>query len=160
MGGANVPKITLTCAVYLDGQAIPQRFTGEGADVSPALSWGAVPAGTRELALLMDDPDAPTSEPWVHWVMYKIPPETRGLPEDAGSAVPAAGIEGMTSFGKARYNGPMPPRGHGVHHYHLRVYALNQAVALGPGATKALLLAAIKGHVLGIGELVGTYERK
>ena len=127
-GGANMPKITLTSTAYVDGQAIPPRFTGEGADVSPALSWGAVPAGTKELALIMDDPDAPSSEPWVHWVMYKIPPETTRL---AGGrrqrAVPAAGIEGMNSFGKAQYNGPMPPKGHGVHHYHLR------GVCLEPG---------------------------
>ena len=152
-------KITLTSMAYVDGLAIPPRFTGEGADVSPALSWGAVSAGTKELALIMDDPDAPTSEPWVHWVMYRIPAETKGLPEAAGNAA-AVGVEGINSFGKTQYNGPMPPKGHGVHHYHLRVYALDQAVALGPGATKGALLAAIKGHILGIGELVGIYERK
>jgi Raf kinase inhibitor-like YbhB/YbcL family protein len=113
MGGAIVTKITLTSTAYIDGQAIPPRFTGEGADVSPALSWGDVPAGTKGLALLMDDPDAPSSEPWVHWVMYRIPAKTRGLPENAGTAATAVGVEGKNSFGKAQYNGPMPPKGHG-----------------------------------------------
>jgi Raf kinase inhibitor-like YbhB/YbcL family protein len=159
MGGANMPEISLTSAAYGEGQAFPPRFTGEGPDVSPALSWGEPPAGTKEWALIEDDPDAPTSEPWVHWVMYKIPAETRSLPEGAGNAG-AAGVQGVNSFGKTRYNGPMPPKGHGVHHYHLRLYALDQALTLKAGASKSAVLAAMKGHVLATGELAGIYERK
>jgi Raf kinase inhibitor-like YbhB/YbcL family protein len=159
MGGANMPKISVTSGAYAEGEPIPSRFTGEGADVSPALTWGEPPPGTREWALIMDDPDAPTREPWVHWVLYNIPVDTRGLPEGAGNTT-TIGVEGVNSFGKTRYNGPMPPKGHGVHHYHLYVYALDQSLTLKPGATKAGLLAAMKGHVLASGELVGTYERK
>jgi len=157
-----VARISLSSAAYGEGQAIPTRYTGEGADVSPALSWGEPPPGTRELALIMDDPDAPTSEPFVHWVMYKIPAGTRSLPEGAGGARggSAMGEQGVNSFGKVQYNGPMPPKGHGVHHYHLRLYALDQPVTLKAGVTKAALLAAMQGHVLAMGELVGTYERK
>lgn len=158
-GGANVAKIVVTSTVYADGQAIPKRYTGEGDDVSPALRWGELPAGTKELALIMDDPDAPGSEPWVHWVMYKIAADSNGLPEGAGKGG-AAGVQGKNSFGKTGYNGPMPPKGHGVHRYHLRIYALDAPLALGPEARKAGLLGAMKGHVLGIGELMGTYERK
>jgi Raf kinase inhibitor-like YbhB/YbcL family protein len=158
-GGANVAKISLSSAGFGEGQAIPSRFTGEGADVSPPLNWGEPPAGTRELALIMDDPDAPTSEPFVHWVMYKIPAGTRSLAEGAGNST-AMAEEGVNSFGNARYNGPMPPKGHGVHHYHLKLYALDQPVTLAAGVTKEALLAAMRGHVVAMGELVGTYERK
>ena len=154
-----MPKITLTSAAYQEGQRIPVRFTGEGDDVSPAMDWGEPPAGTKEWALLMDDPDAPTSEPWVHWVMYKIPLAARGLPEGASKSA-AAGVQGTSSFDAIGYNGPMPPKGHGTHHYHLRLYALDQPVTLPPGATKEALLAAMTGHILAMGELVGVYDRK
>jgi len=153
-------KIVVTIAAFAEGQAIPAKFTGEGVDVSPAVAWADVPEGTKELAIIMDDPDAPTSEPWVHWVMYKIPADVKGLAEGAGKPGGAEGVQGANTFGNNGYNGPMPPKGHGVHHYHVKVYALDQGVSLGTGADKGALLAAIKGHVLGMGEVVGTYERK
>jgi Raf kinase inhibitor-like YbhB/YbcL family protein len=158
-GGPIMPKITLTSAAYQEGQRIPARFTGEGDDVSPALSWSEPPAGAKEWALIMDDPDAPTSDPWVHWVMYKIPPATRRLPEGASKSA-AAGVQGTNSFDETGYNGPYPPKGHGLHHYHLKVYALDQTLTLPPGATKEALQAAMAGHVLALGELVGVYDRK
>ncbi len=134
---------------------IPEKYTGEGEDVSPPLSWSGVPEGTQEIALICDDPDAPTTQPWVHWVLYKLPGDTTGLAEgQTGGA-----IEGVNDFRRTVYGGPMPPPGHGVHHYHFNVYALDTKLDLKAGASKDQLLAAMKGHILAEGELVGTYER-
>jgi len=142
-------------SVFEAGDAIPRRYSGEGEDVSPPLSWEDVPAGTQEFALICDDPDAPLPEPWVHWAVYGIPPQARSLPEgEVGSAV-----EGRNSWGRIGYGGPMPPPGHGVHHYHFRLYALDAPLDLKPGATKGDLLAAMAGHVLAEAEVVGTYRR-
>jgi Raf kinase inhibitor-like YbhB/YbcL family protein len=135
---------------------IPKEHTGEGRDVSPPLAWTGVPAGTRELALICDDPDAPTPEPWVHWVLYGLPAETRSL----AAARAGCGTEGTNSWSSRGYRGPMPPRGHGMHHYSFRVYALDTELDAGAGLSKPELLAAIDGHVLGTGELIGTYERR
>jgi Raf kinase inhibitor-like YbhB/YbcL family protein len=148
--------IIVESGVFETGGGIPKKYTGEGADVSPPLRWSGMPDGTKELALVCDDPDAPTAQPWVHWVVYGIPAETTGLAE--GSAGGAR--EGKNDFGKTGYGGPMPPPGHGVHHYHFKFYALGEQLTLGAGATKEELLRAMKGHVLGEGELVGTYERR
>ncbi|MBN1417282.1 MAG: YbhB/YbcL family Raf kinase inhibitor-like protein [Planctomycetes bacterium] len=148
--------IALTSNAFPAGGKVPAKYTGEGADVSPPLAWTAVPPGTKEFALICDDPDAPRATPWVHWVLYKIPPGATGLAE--GSA--GGGTEGKNDFGRTAYGGPMPPPGHGVHHYYFRLYALGVALDLKPGATKAQLLKAMKGHVLAEGELIGTYERK
>lgn len=146
----------LSSGDFRSQEAIPRRCTGDGEDRSPALTWSEVPAGTRELALICDDPDAPRPEPFVHWVLYGIPPETRGLPS---GQEPAGAQQGKNSFGTAGYRGPAPPRGHGIHHYHFQLFALDQPVALGPGAGKAELLKAMEGHVLGRAELIGTYQR-
>lgn len=148
--------INVTSPAFPPGGPIPKKHTGEGPDVSPALAWSGVPEGAKELALICDDPDAPRPKPWVHWVVCAIPAGKTGLPE--GSAGGAA--EGVNDFGRKGYGGPMPPRGHGVHHYHFRLYALDAPVGPGLGATKEQLLAAMKGHVLDEGEVVGTYERK
>ncbi len=148
--------IQVSSAAFAPGAPIPKKHTGEGPDVSPPLSWTGLPAGTKELALVCDDPDAPQAEPWVHWVLYKLPPALTGLKEgDAGG-----GLQGVTDFGRARWNGPMPPRGHGVHHYHFKVFALDRPLDVKSGLSKNQLLAAMKGRLLDQGELVGTYERK
>jgi Raf kinase inhibitor-like YbhB/YbcL family protein len=135
---------------------IPRKHTGEGEDVSPALEWSALPDGTRELALICDDPDAPTPEPWVHWVAYKIPANVSRLDEGAKGSW----LEGRNDFGRIGYSGPMPPQGHGVHHYHFRLYALDVPVAGKTGLSKKQLLMATQGHIIGEGELVGAYERR
>ena len=123
------------------------------------MGFEGVPSGTRELALVCDDPDAPSREPWVHWVIYKISPETKELPEGLTAtekpATPAGAVQGKNSWKTVGYRGPAPPRGHGTHHYHFKVYALDADVTLRPGLDKAGLLAAVKGHVLAEGELVG-----
>lgn len=143
---------------------IPIEYTGEGTDMSPPLSWGDLPEGTKELALICDDPDAPMDEPFVHWVVYNIPPETRHLPEAVAKeedvSQPVRMRQGQNSFGYAGYGGPMPPKGHGTHHYHFKLYALDQPLNSQEPLDKARLLKQIEGHILAQAELVGTYERQ
>ncbi len=122
-----------------------------------------MPEGTKQLALIVDDPDAPRDEPWVHWVIYGLPGELEGLPQDLPHAKtlsePIHAVQGVNDFKKTGFGGPAPPKGHGVHHYHFKIYALNEALDLEPGLTKQQLRAAMNGHILAEGELVGTYER-
>jgi len=155
--------MTIVSEVIEPGDTIPTKYTGEGADVSPPLTWSGVPAEAVELALIVDDPDAPGREPWVHWVMYKIPAGTTGLAEGVPKAEmlgdPAGARQGVNSWPRVGYGGPMPPPGHGVHHYHFTLYALDAALPVGAGLTKGELLAAMEAHVLAEAELVGTYER-
>jgi Raf kinase inhibitor-like YbhB/YbcL family protein len=157
--------IQVTSTAFTEGQPIPKKYTGEGQDVSPAISWSGVPAGTKELALICDDPDAPTDEPWVHWVIYKIPASLTGLPEglprEARSKNIAGALQGRNSWPKDNvgYRGPMPPVGHGPHHYYFRVYALDAPLTVEPGLDKRTLLEQIEGHVLDEGVLMGTYQR-
>ncbi len=164
------PKITLTSTAFSEGQPIPKKYTGEAADVSPPLSWsylpsgwGGHPEGIKELALICDDPDAPGGT-WVHWVVYSIPATATELPEDlggsAGREAELAGvIEGKNSFGNTGYGGPMPPTGHGKHRYFFKLYALNSELDLPPDLDKPALEEAIKDHIVGKGELMGTYQR-
>ncbi len=158
--------IELKSAAFANGAVIPKKYTGEGEDVSPPLAWSGLPAGTKELALICDDPDAPTSEPWVHWVIYKISPELAGLPEGIDKAArlknPPGALQGKNSWMSGQtvgYRGPFPPSGHGVHHYHFRLYALEARLAVEAGLSKTTLLGEMSEHVLAEGELVGTYAR-
>jgi Raf kinase inhibitor-like YbhB/YbcL family protein len=155
--------IELKTAAFADGGAIPKKYTGDGQDVSPPLSWVGLPAGTRELALICDDPDAPTAEPWVHWVIYKIPPDLPGLPEGIGKAArlkePAPMLQGKNSWNTAGYRGPKPPPDHGIHHYYFKLYALEARLSVEAGVTKATLLDEMANHILGQGQLMGTYLR-
>jgi Raf kinase inhibitor-like YbhB/YbcL family protein len=150
--------LTVTSAAFEAGQRVPTRhaYQGEGDNVSPPLAWSGVPTEARELVLLCDDPDAPRDEPWVHWVVYGIAPDASGSAE---GGVPAGGVLGTTDWQEQGWGGPMPPEGHGTHHYHFRLYALDAPLGLGPGKTKAEVLAAMEGHVLAEGELIGTYSR-
>ena len=148
--------IEVSSPSFEPGATIPERHTGEGQDVSPPLQWGGLPQRTREIAIVCDDPDAPTQKPFVHWVVYKIPADRKGLPE--GSTEGA--LEGINDFRGRGYGGCMPPRGHGVHHYHFKVYALDTELDAPAGLSKDELLVAMKGHILDEGELVGTYKRE
>lgn len=159
-------KMELTSAAFKAGERIPKDFTGEGIDKSPPLVWSNVPEGTKSFALICDDPDAPAQEPWVHWVIYQIPGEATSLPEGiAKDAIPASpkgvvqGRNGWNSGQTVGYRGPMPPPGHGVHHYHFTLYALKATLNLKPEMKKNALLQAIDGHILGKAELIGTYSR-
>ncbi|HVA50286.1 MAG TPA: YbhB/YbcL family Raf kinase inhibitor-like protein [Pirellulales bacterium] len=160
-------SLTVSSEAFKAGAPIPKKCTEDGQDVSPPLSWQKVPEGTKELALICDDPDAPTAEPWVHWVLYKIPADATHLPEavppDAELKAPAGARQGMNTWKTGRtvgYRGPAPPKGHGPHHYHFRLYALDAPLSLHAKATKQELLDAMKGHLLAEGVLIGTYERK
>jgi Raf kinase inhibitor-like YbhB/YbcL family protein len=152
-------QMNVTSSAFKNGQPIPKKYTGEADDISPPLAWGDPPKGTQEFALIGDDPDAPSPQPWVHWVIYGIAPDARALPEGVKSNAPGQGTNSFTSGANTGYRGPMPPPGHGTHHYHFKLYALDKKLDLQPGATKQQLLDAMKGHVLGEGEIVGTYER-
>jgi Raf kinase inhibitor-like YbhB/YbcL family protein len=148
----------LTSTVFKQGESIPERYTCDGEDVSPALQWTDPPAGTQSLALILDDPDAPGGT-WVHWVLFNLPPAARGLPEGVTDAAeqPDGARHGENSWGQAGYGGPCPPGG--THRYYFKLYALDQVLELAPLASKAELEAAMQGHVLGQAELMGTYSR-
>ena len=156
-------ELTIQSAAFAHGLPIPRLYSGQGKDVSPPLNWSGVPEATQELALIVDDPDAPSPEPWVHWVIYKIPPDTAGLaegiPTDAELSSPAGALQGPNTSGDIGYHGPMPPQGHGVHHYHFKLYALDAHLDLKSPTDKQALLAAMQGHVLAEAELIGTYQR-
>jgi Raf kinase inhibitor-like YbhB/YbcL family protein len=153
--------LTLSSSAFGSGGKIPSKYTCEGDDVSPPLSFNGVPEGAKSLALVLDDPDAPDPKApkrvWVHWVVYNLPPDAKGLPENASRArLPEGAASGVNDSKQAAYNGPCPPIGR--HRYFHKLYALDIALP-GKGLTKAGLEAAIKGHVLAQAELMGTYQK-
>ena len=141
-------------------QEIPRRFTGEGDDVAPALRWAGIPDSAKSLALIVEDPDAPDPahprKTFVHWVVYDIPVRAEGLPEE-GRPLPAGARQGVNDFGKSDYGGPMPPIGR--HRYFFRLFALDTMLGDIGKPSRAELLEAIEGHVVGKAELVGTYAK-
>ncbi len=138
---------------------IPQPYTCDGDDVSPALRWSEPPAGTQSLALIFDDVDAPMRT-WVHWVLFNIPASTRTLPEGIAddAIVTGLGVHGSNSWKALGYGGPCPPKG-SPHRYTFRLYALDATLDLEAGASRAELDEAMEGHILGQGQLVGLYGR-
>jgi Raf kinase inhibitor-like YbhB/YbcL family protein len=152
-------SIDFVSPAFEEGGAIPARYTCDGLDVSPPLSWGSVPDGTRSLALIADDPDAPRGT-FVHWVLYNLPPDTRRLPEDVPNreTLPSGAAQGVNGAGSVGYMGPCPPSG--THRYFFKVYALDTGLNLGAGATKEDLVSVMEGHILAEGRLVGTYRRR
>jgi len=152
--------LPLSSPAFEPGQPIPSRYTCQGEDISPPLEWQAPPPGTQSFALIMDDPDAPGAV-WVHWVVYNLPPGARGLPEAAAGSqtstgLPEGAVTGTNSWRRAGYGGPCPPSGE--HRYFFRLYALDTTLDQQP-LDKQALLKAIDGHILGQGELVGTYRK-
>ncbi len=148
---------------FADGGSIPIRHTCEGADVSPALEWAGAPAGTKALALVVDDPDAPDPKAprmtWVHWVLYDIPPSASGLREAvAREVLPTGTRQGLNDWKRTGWGGPCPPIGR--HRYFFKLYALDVALGDLGAPTKAKLEAAMKGHVLAEARLMGTYEKQ
>ncbi len=146
-------KLTVTSTAFQDNGAIPAEYTCDGAEKSPPLSWSKVPAGTKSIAILVEDPDAPKGT-FTHWLVTDIPPTTTSLA--AGSALPSGAMAMKNSKGDKKYAGPCPPSG--THHYHFHVYALDSKIA--NADSKSQLLASMDGHVLAEGELVGTYEKR
>lgn len=154
--------IYLTSTAFEDGAPIPRRYSAEGENLSPPLAWEGLPEGTRQLALIVDDPDAPGDEPFVHWVLYGIPATADGLPQgvpaDRTLSSPDGAMQGRNSTDRIGWFGPRPPHGP-RHRYYVKLYALGKELDATPGLTKPELLERIEGSVLGTAELVGTYQR-
>jgi Raf kinase inhibitor-like YbhB/YbcL family protein len=153
--------LTLTSPAFKPGAPIPSLYTCEGKEVSPPLAWQSAPEGTKSLALIVDDPDAPDPRApkrvWVHWLLYNIPPDASRLAENADkSGLPGGTMRGVADSGKAAYGGPCPPIGR--HRYFHKLYALDTTLDLAH-ADKAEIEAAMKGHVLAQAELIGTYQK-
>jgi len=154
--------LVITSAAFASGGAIPSLYTCEGRDISPPLAWNGVPPGTKGLALIVDDPDAPDpaapSMTWVHWVVYNIPPTAGGLPEAVKTeALPPGTLAGINDWDRSGYGGPCPPVGR--HRYFHKLYALDTVLPKLKRPDKQALEAAMKGHVLAQATLVGTYQK-
>jgi len=152
-------KLALSSSSFEDGQSIPRKYTCDGEDVSPELSWEGMPEGTETFTLIVDDPDAP-GRVFTHWVAYNIPGNMTGFEEgmSAFEIVKAGASQGRNDFGQAGYGGPCPPPGK-AHHYHFRLYAVDGLLDLPSGLPKNTVLNAMKGRVLAEAELVGLYKR-
>jgi len=150
----------LQSPAFSSGGEIPVKYTCDGPDLSPPLRWSDPPAKTSAFALIADDPDAPVGT-WVHWVLYGLAASLRELPEGvpARDTVPGTGIQGVNDFRRVGYGGPCPPRGP-AHRYFFKLYALDSELAFPPRKTKAEILKALEGHVLGQAELMGRYKRR
>jgi Raf kinase inhibitor-like YbhB/YbcL family protein len=153
----------LSSTGFTDGGLIPEKYTPQGENLSPALSWSGVPAGAEELVLIVEDPDAPFPNPFVHWILHGLSPSVTSLP----AAIPTdpvlqafgGAVQGKNDAKSVGWYGPKPPMGHGIHHYHFQLFALDARFHLGPDATLADLKKAMAGHVISDGEIIGTFER-
>ena len=156
--GFALSDMTLMSSAFERGGPIPAKYTGEDDDVSPALSWSGQPEGTKSFALICHDPDAPLVKPgtygFVHWVLYGIPGSAAALREGTADY-----IQGINDFGNSGYGGPMPPEGHGTHHYFFWLLALDADLEIEPGLSMWELLEKIEPKVTAMNRLVGTYSR-
>ena len=152
------PEIKLTSTAFKEGDAIPRGYTCDGANVSPPLEWTGVPKSAKTIAIITDDPDAPSGT-WVHWVLFNLPAEGLGLIENTPQAetLTGGGVQGKNDFGKIGYGGPCPPSG--THRYFFKFYALDSELPLQAGATKAEIEQAMQGHIVAEAQLMGTYHR-
>jgi Raf kinase inhibitor-like YbhB/YbcL family protein len=153
--------LTITSTAFVANGIIPQRYTCEGEDISPPLAWANLPPATQSLVLIVDDPDAPDPKApqmtYVHWVLYNLPPEATGLPENVTrEALPKGTREGENDWQRTGYGGPCPPIG--THRYFFKLYALDIILPDLNTPTKAKLEEAMKGHILEMGQLVGMYQ--
>lgn len=155
--------LIITSQSFMHQREIPARHTCDGLDLSPPLAWSGVPAGTKSLVLIVDDPDAPDpaapKKTWVHWVLYNIPPDANGLPEGvAAKELPSGTLQGTNDSRDTGYGGPCPPIG--KHRYFFKLYALDTVLPDMKHPTKTALEKAMQGHVLAHAELVGLYQRR
>jgi Raf kinase inhibitor-like YbhB/YbcL family protein len=150
-------QLTVSSSAFAANGAIPAKYTSDGPGLSPPLSWRGAPAGAKSFAVVVEDPDAPTPQPFIHWMIWNIPASASGLAEGK----PPAGVrQGKLMYvGKVGYMGPAPPPG-GPHHYHFQVFALDRAIDAPEGAERPALVQAMRGHVLASGELTGLYQSK
>jgi Raf kinase inhibitor-like YbhB/YbcL family protein len=155
--------LTVSSPAFASGQPIPEPYSQYGERFSPALAWSGAPQGTRSFVLLMEDPDAKQRKPFIHWVLYDIPAAATRLVESVPPVLrlgdPKGAMQGRNSRGGVGYTGPRPPEGDPPHHYHFQVFALDNTLGLEPGASRDAVIGAMKGHVVGRGELVGTFQR-
>lgn len=151
-------ELDIRSSAFEEGEFIPKKYTCDGEDVSPPLSWVQLPNETKSIVLICDDPDAPVGT-WVHWVLFGLSPDTLELPEGVSHEKEVLGgaKQGLNDFRKYGYGGPCPPGG--THRYFFKLYAVDTQVDLHAGATKSEVLNAIKGHVLAGGQLMGRYSR-
>lgn len=149
----------ITSTAFGNGAEIPSEFSCDGQNKSPELSWSGAPSGTKSFVLIVHDPDAPMSGGFTHWLVYNIPPNVNGVPENAPAQdqLPGGGIQGKNSSGKYGYMGPCPPSG--THRYNFKLYALDAILNPSVGTNKESLEQAIRGHVLAEAELMGRYKR-
>jgi len=150
--------ISVSSSAFKEGGMIPAKYTCDGNDLSAPLAWSGIPEGTKSIAVISDDPDAPVGT-WVHWVMWNIPAAAIGLEEgvSAKPQLPDGSRQGLSDFGRPGYGGPCPPSG--THRYYFKVYALDTMLDLPSNARKADLVKAMKGHILAEGQLMGKYSR-
>ncbi len=154
--------LSITCAAFAPGGAIPRRYTCEGEDLSPPLAWSGVPTAAKSLALIVEDPDAPDPEApktiWVHWILYNIPPAANSLAENATRlGLPPDTLAGRNDWGRSHYRGPCPPIGR--HRYFHRLFALDARLSDLREPDKASLEKAMRGHMLAEAALIGTYQK-
>lgn len=151
---------TIGSPAFKNGDTIPTKFTGDGENVSPALTWTDPPQGTKSFVMICDDPDAPMGT-WTHWVIYNIPGGQSGLPEGVPptKVLQGGSNQGLNSWGSVGYGGPSPPPGT-PHRYFFRLYAMNCTIDITPGSDKRTLLRAIEGRIIGQAVFQGTYGRK
>jgi Raf kinase inhibitor-like YbhB/YbcL family protein len=154
---AVVTTINLSTPAFEDEGMIPQEYTCNSDNISPPLNWEAIPDGTKSLALTVEDPDAPGGT-FVHWVLYDLPPDVQGLPENLphDKAFAVGGTQGINSTDQMGYMGPCPPRG--THRYYFTLYALDAKLNLPAGETKDRLIEAMEGHIIGQGQVMGRYK--
>jgi Raf kinase inhibitor-like YbhB/YbcL family protein len=157
--GAPAMTFAITSTSFPNSGDIPTKYTCDGADLSPELSWTGTPAGTQTFALIADDPDAPVGT-WTHWVLFNLPASVGNLPENVSKVdeLPGGGRQGRNDFHRIGYGGPCPPAGK-PHRYFFKLYALDRQLDLKAGCTRAELEEAMRGHILGQAEWMGKYHR-
>ena len=149
-----IQSMEITSPAFENGKQIPEKYTCDGENISPPLNFSGVPKGAKSLVIIMDDPDAP-GKTFTHWLVWNIPANTKGLPEGAKITYP----QGKNDFGEIGYGGPCPPPGTGIHHYRIKVFALDTFLDLSEGAARKDLEKAMSGHVMAEGTLIGLYGR-
>ena len=153
-------SLVISSMAFKDGEYIPTHYTADGRDISPALAWSGTPPGTSSLALILHDPDASRPGGFTHWVIFNLPADSKGLLEGVPrqERLDNGAIQGKNDAGTSGYMGPSPPPGK-PHHYHFRLYSLDQPLKLGSSAGRQEVQDNIKGHILAEAELVGLYQR-
>ncbi len=156
---AEYAEIEINSPAFKEGEIIPIKYTCDGENISPEIKFGEVPSGVKSLALICDDPDAP-AKTWVHWVIFNIPPDLEKLPEgiEPEKTLENGANQGINDSRNIGYCGPCPPSG-SAHHYHFKIYGLDEKIDAPPGITKKELLNKMEGHIKAKGELIGLYKR-